>query len=371
MELRGIILRTLTTGCAVALLAATGGVAPASGSPATATGTFSIVAYDSLSDELGVAVQSRAFSVGSSVAWAEAGVGAIATQATTNQAFGPLGLELLRQGLPAAEVLERLLQDDPGRENRQVGIVDRAGRVANFTGAQCLVWAGGRTGKSYACQGNILASEEVVRAMAAAFEATGGELAERLLAALVAAQAAGGDKRGVQSAALLVVRPSDRYPQYRHRYVDLRVEDHPDPINELIRLYGIHEKTRMLEAHLRYAEAYDAAGLPDEAAREKDAVGSMLRKALAESVADAEHLNNLAWFCATGDLLLPEAMEAARRAVELRPDDAGILDTLAEVYFRSGMVGKAVETIDAAIKLDPESAYYREQRKRFTGDAGK
>lgn len=331
----------------------------------TPTGTFSIVAYDSLTGELGVAVQSRAFSVGSAVSWAEAGVGAIATQASTNQAFGPKGLDLLREGLDSKAVLERLIAEDSGRENRQLGVIDARGRAVNFTGAQCLAWAGGRTGTNYACQGNILVSEAVVAAMAEAFEAGRGELAERLLQALVAAQAAGGDKRGMQSAALLVVRPSDKYPHYRYRYIDLRVEDHADPINELIRLYRIHEKTDLLQAHLIYAEDYAKAMRSDLADRERGIVGSMLKRALADTASGAEYLNNLAWFCATSDVFLSEALEAAKRAVALDPEAPNILDTLAEVYFRLGDSEKAVETIQAAIRIDPESAYYKEQLARF------
>jgi uncharacterized Ntn-hydrolase superfamily protein len=339
----------------------------AAGPAETPTGTFSIVARDSVTGELGVAVQSRAFSVGSAVAWAEAEVGAIATQASTNEAFGPEGLALLRRGFDSESVLGLLLGQDPGRDNRQVGIIDAVGRTASYTGSACLAWAGGKTGPGYACQGNILVSDEVVASMARAFEQTRGELAERLLAALVAAQAAGGDKRGMQSAALLVVRPSDGYPQYRYRYVDLRVEDHLDPINELIRLYGIHQKTDLLEAHLRYAEQYDSTGHGDLAARERGIVGGMLKKAVADSVDDAEYLNNMAWFCAVYGLFLPEALEAAQRAVALSPEAPHILDTLAEIYFRLGERDQAIQTIERAIKLDPESAYYREQLTRFQG----
>ncbi len=330
-----------------------------------AVGTFSIVAYDSVTQELGVAVQSKAFAVGPAVAWAEAGVGAIATQASTNESFGPRGLDLLRAGLGSKQVLDLLLDSDPGREDRQVGVIDACGQGVNFTGSRCLVWAGGRTGPGYACQGNILASEDVVAAMADAFEKTQGELAERMLQALVAAQAAGGDKRGMQSAALLVVRPSEAHPEYRHRYVDLRVEDHTDPINELIRVYRIHEKTDLLEAHLRYAEQYQLAGRPDMAQRERSIVGGLLRRTLAEDIQDADLLNNLAWFCATADIYLDESLKAAEQAVALDPENANILDTLAEVQFRMGKIDEAVKTIERAIDIDPESVYYKEQLDRF------
>jgi uncharacterized Ntn-hydrolase superfamily protein len=329
------------------------------------TGTFSIVAYDSLTGELGVAVQSKAFGVGAAVAWAEAGVGAIATQAQTNQSFGPRGLEMLKDGLGSGEVLDLLLGADPGKENRQIGIIDACGTPVNFTGSGCLVWAGGVTGTGYACQGNILASEEVVTSMAKAFEETQGELAERLLEALVAAQAAGGDKRGMQSAALLVVRPSEDYPEYNYRYVDLRVEDHTDPINELIRVYRIHEKSDLLFAHTRYVAYYDSTGKTDLADRERKVVGGMLKRALAKETDDADLLNGLAWFCGTADMFLDEALVAAERAVALEPEAAYILDTLAEVQFRLGMIDEAIATGEKAAELDPESTYYQEQLDRF------
>jgi uncharacterized Ntn-hydrolase superfamily protein len=329
------------------------------------TGTFSIVAYDSLTGELGVAVQSKAFGVGAAVAWARAGAGAIATQASTNMSFGPRGLELLGVGLTSEMVLQTLLDEDEGREQRQVGIVDAHGMPANFTGSSCLDWAGGSTGVNYACQGNILASEAVVASMAEAYETTAGELADRLLAALVAAQEAGGDKRGMQSAAILVVRPSDRYPEYKYRYIDLRVEDHEDPIKELIRLYDIHRRSDLLQAHIRYAELYESQGRKRMADRERGIVGEMMKRALDHKTEDADYLNNLAWFCATGNIYLEEALKAAERAVALEPKAAYIIDTLAEVHFRLGNREDAISTIKRAIEIDPESDYYKEQLERF------
>lgn len=334
------------------------------------TGTFSIVAYDSLTGELGVAVQSRAFAVGQGVSWAEAGVGAIATQSQTNRSFGPNGLRLLKQGYSAEEVGERLLAEDVGKENRQLGIVDGQGRTFNFTGSGCSEWAGAARGPGYSCQGNILVSEEVVTEMARAYEETEGDLGEKLLQALVAAQAAGGDKRGMQSAAILVVRPSEEYPEYRHRYTDLRVEDHEDPINELIRVYRIHEMGRLLEAHANYMSHYESLGDERMARMEKDRIGAMLVRNLAEEEPDAGSLNSLAWFCAINDIYLDEALEAARRAVDLSPDEAYIIDTLAEAYFRNGMVTQAVATIERAIELEPENNYYKEQLARFEDELG-
>lgn len=202
--------------------------------------TFSIVALDPATGDLGVAVQSKFLAVGAYVPAARAGVGAIATQAYSNLSYGPRGLELLAQGLAAPEVLERLLADDPLREQRQVGIVDAQGRAAAHTGKECYSWAGHLVGEGWCCQGNILVSEETVRAMAEAFQKAQGELAERLLAALAAGQEAGGDRRGQQSAALLVVRAGGGYGGTSDRYIDLRVDDHPRPIEELARLLRLH-----------------------------------------------------------------------------------------------------------------------------------
>jgi uncharacterized Ntn-hydrolase superfamily protein len=204
--------------------------------------TYSIAACDLDAGQWGVATQSKFLAVGSVVPWAEAGVGAIATQAYANPRFGPNGLTLLREGLSAQEVVERLTEADEGRDHRQLGVVDGRGGAATYTGAECMDWAGGRTGAGWAAQGNILVSEETVAALGAAFEASAGRpLAERLLEALAAAQAAGGDRRGQQSAALLVVEPDGGYGGFTDVLVDLRVDDHAAPVAELRRLYGLHQ----------------------------------------------------------------------------------------------------------------------------------
>jgi uncharacterized Ntn-hydrolase superfamily protein len=203
--------------------------------------TFSIVAFDPKNGDLGVAVQSKFLAAGAVVPWAKAGVGAIATQSWANTSYGPKGLELLSLGLSAPEVVEILIAEDEGRDLRQVGIVDAQGKAAAYTGKGCFEWAGHIIGPGYACQGNILAGPKVVEAMAEAFEKSEGELAHRLVAALEAGQAAGGDRRGQQSAALLVVREKGGYGGFNDRYVDLRVDDHPEPIKELKRLLSLYE----------------------------------------------------------------------------------------------------------------------------------
>ena len=202
--------------------------------------TFSIVAFDPKTDSLGVAVQSKFLAVGSVVPWARAGVGAVATQAMANYNYGPHGLELMALGKTAEETVEGLISADEDREHRQVGVVDARGRAATFTGSECFEWAGGVTGEDYAAQGNILVGGETVEAMASTYEETEGDLAARLLSALDAGQAAGGDSRGKQSAALLVVREGGGYGGDNDRVVDLRVDDHPDPIEELIRIRNLH-----------------------------------------------------------------------------------------------------------------------------------
>ena len=203
--------------------------------------TYSIAACDLEAGQWGVATQSKFLAVGSIVPWAEPGVGAVATQAYANPRYGPEGLALLREGLAAGEVVERLTAADDGREHRQLGVVDARGGSATFTGTECFDWAGGRTGPCYAAQGNILVGAETVDALAETFAATAGRpLAERLLECLAAAQAAGGDRRGQQSAALLVVERDGGYAGLTDIVVDLRVDDHPEPIAELARLHRIH-----------------------------------------------------------------------------------------------------------------------------------
>ena len=204
--------------------------------------TYSIAACDLERGQWGVATQSKFLAVGSIVPWAEPGAGAIATQAYANPRYGPDGLALLRQGLSAEEVVRRLTEADDGRDERQLGVVDAAGQGATYTGSGCLDWAGGRAGAGFAAQGNILVSGETVDALAGSFEGGEGSLAGRLLEALAAAQAAGGDKRGQQSAAVLVVERDGGYAGLTDTLVDLRVDDHEAPIEELRRLYVLHQQ---------------------------------------------------------------------------------------------------------------------------------
>ncbi|KUP05246.1 major pilin protein FimA [Bacillus coahuilensis p1.1.43] len=203
--------------------------------------TYSIVGFDPVEKEWGVAVQSKFIGVGAVVPFAKANVGAIATQSYANTAYGPEALALMAEGKNAEDVLDLITGRDGKRELRQVGLIDKNGNPATFTGSECYSWAGGITGPYFAAQGNILVDERTVQAMADTFQNTEGSLSYRLVQALAAGQEAGGDSRGQQSAALLVVKENGGYGGYNDRYIDLRVDDHPKPIEELIRIYDLHQ----------------------------------------------------------------------------------------------------------------------------------
>jgi len=241
------------------------------GSSKRPVNTFSIVARDPATGELGVAVQSHWFSVGSLVTWAEPGVGAVATQAFVEPAYGPRGLTLMRDGVPAPEALQQLTAVDLQQEVRQIGMIDAEGRVASHTGAKCIAFASSHVGNQYAVQANIMANDKVVPAIARAYESTQGDLTDKLLAALDAGQAAGGDLRGCQSAAILVVSGKRSDTPWKEKKIDLRVEDSADPLRELRRLVVL-------------ARAYDQMNQGDAALEKKDT------KAAAEHYANAARL---------------------------------------------------------------------------------
>ena len=271
--------------------------------------TFSICAVDPGSGEIGVAVQSRYFAVGAVVPWAKAGVGAVATQAAGVAVYGPRVLELLAEGVAPAAALDRTLADDAARETRQLGVVRHDGESAAHTGGECLAWAGHRVGPGYAVQGNILAGEDVVAGMEQAFLESDGSLAERLVAALEAGQAAGGDVRGQQSAAVVVERlgAAGETREGIDRVCDLRVDDHTEPIAELRRLLGIH----LVWDALRRASAHHAPGRYEQGA-------AVLTDALGLLGEDAVLLYDLACFeCLSGRA--EDGLTHIRRALELDP----------------------------------------------------
>lgn len=233
--------------------------------------TFSIVARDSITGEMGVAVQSHWFSVGSSVTWAEAGIGAVATQSFVDPAYGPLGLDLMRAGKTARQALDALMATDPGRDVRQVAMIDANGTVATHTGSKCIQAAGHITGRGYSVQANLMLNDKVWPAMAKAFETSKGSLAERMLEALDAAQEAGGDIRGRQSAAILIVKAHSTGRPWSDRIMDLRVEDHPDPLKELRRLVTLHR-------------AYEHMNNGDVAVEHNDVDGALREYGAAEAM---------------------------------------------------------------------------------------
>ena len=268
--------------------------------------TFSIVARDPATGELGVAVQSRAFRAGAIVSYAKAGVGAIATQAAANQTYGPRGLDLLEMGLSPDEVVSHLTGSDPGRDRRQLAVIDDEGRVGAYTGSATSDWAGHIEGEDYSVQGNILAGEAVVKAMADAFESSSGPLALRLMDALDAGQAAGGDARGKQAGGVLVVKPIGDSGRTTDRWVDVRVDDHAEPFEELRRLVNMS----VSRIHSRDARSLAAEGRFDE------------------------------------------AIAAQRKATAIVPGEDQLIYGLARLYARAGDAGKAVEALREAIELN-------------------
>jgi len=277
---------------------------------ARSVATFSIVARDPLTGEVGVAVASRFFSVGSVVPWAQAGAGAVATQANANVAFGPRGLELLERHASAKEALEILIRGDSGNGTggRQLGIVAADGSSATYTGPNCNAWAGGRNGPNYAVQGNILTGEEVVVAMEKAFLETSGTLARRMYASLVAGDAAGGDSRGRQSASLLVAKEGAGFNGGSDRAIDIRVDDHTDPFRELGRL-------------LDYAEM--------------------------------NYAWNRAWTAFT-QKRYPEALVAQEQAATLAPENAELIYDLAVIRLAAGQRTEALPALEKALRLNPK-----------------
>jgi len=316
-------------------------------------GTFSIVACDSSAGELGVAVHSRSLAVGSAVPYAVAGVGAVATQARSNLSYGPGAITLLEHGTPVAEVVRILTSKDVGKANRQLGVVDAFGQTACFTGEGCAEWAGHIPGSGFAVQGNILAGEQVVQEMAKTFSTESGSLAHRLLAALEAGQEAGGDRRGQQSAALLVVKKG--VP----KFVDLRVDDHVTPIAELRHLLILHEQTSQVNTYLYLGKKYTADGNASEA---QSAYASAIEIAQKyKDAGNADLLNSVAWELAVADRHLDIALEFAEQAVSNSPGRAEIWDTLAEVHFRLKNYREAVKAQKKAVEIDPDQSSFRER----------
>jgi uncharacterized Ntn-hydrolase superfamily protein len=316
--------------------------------------TFSIVAYDPETEEWGIGVASKVLAVGYIVPWARAGVGAVATQAMVNMSFGPDGVALLGEGYSAEDAVDELLSADEGREERQLGIVDGSGIPAAFTGAETLDWSGHIVGDHYTVQGNILAGEDVLIEMERAYLETDGPLARRLVEALKAGDDAGGDSRGKESAALLVVKDSGGYQGVGDGLVDIRVDDHAEPVAELARIYDMWEVHFVLPVYL-----------DSEGAKEREHVYGIVERAIGENSDDAGLHNAMAWELATRKMYPKKTIEIALTAAELAPDEPNIMDTVAEAYYAAGEYEKAVEWEDKALAIEPNNAFFNEQLIKF------
>ncbi|TAH53774.1 MAG: DUF1028 domain-containing protein [Chloroflexota bacterium] len=333
--------------------------------------TFSIIAHDPEAQEWGVAVQSKAFAVGSMVPSAQAGVGAIASQAWTNKSFGARGLALLKRGHDPKDVIQHLIAGDNGGARRQLAVLDAQGRAANYTGNECMKWAGGIAEQNVSVQGNILASERVITNMLRAFKNARGKLGERLIVALEAGQKAGGDTRGQQAASLLIVREKSDIDGIGDVYVDLRVDDHKTPLAELRRLYGVWEielypylegdRVNALLREKRYARA-------QKLHRDFSAHAARLAR---KNWNDAQLLNVLAWQFAQNPLGLDAAQKYAQRASKLKPRDTNIADTLAEVYFQRGDTTRAIELERPLVAKNPNRSDLKAQLEKFEKAARK
>jgi uncharacterized Ntn-hydrolase superfamily protein len=306
--------------------------------PLRPVSTYSIVARDPETGQLGVAVQSHWFSVGTAVPWAEAGVGAVATQSLVDITYGPLGLDLMRAGRSASETLRGLLAADPHPEIRQVAMIDASGAVAVHTGSKCIAEAGHRTGRNYSVQANLMESDEVWPAMARAFEEAEGPLAERMLAALEAAQGEGGDIRGRQSAAILVVSGEPSGKPWTDRLVDLRVEDHPTPVKELERLLHVHRAYQHMNKGDLYVEEEDFERAFEEYARAADMLPDQLEPEFWRAVALATHGR------------MDEALPVFGEIFEKNPRWAKLVPRLPH----AGLLPDDPELIEAILEVAPE-----------------
>ncbi len=322
-------------------------------------GTFSIVAIDPNTGECGIAVASKVFDVGYVVPFLKAEVGAVASQALSNPYLGVWILKKLEEGYTAKEALEFALSQDTSREERQVGVVDFNGNSSAFTGKETFPWAGHRTEMYVSCQGNILTGPEVIDTMMKVFLNSKGPLPERLLLALEAGEEAGGDKRGKQSAALIVLRKNGGYLGVDDRIVDLKVVDNPEPVKELRRQYESWQYYFLLPAYLRLAEEENNDYFYERMVQ-------ILDKALMSDIKDPNIFNNIAWEFATRKIFKEKALIAAKKAIELAPDDPNIMDTLAEAYYALEDYKNAIYWEKKALEKDPKNEFFKKQLEKFT-----
>lgn len=328
--------------------------------------SYAIVAMDSLRGEWGVAAVSRWIAVGARSIGARAGAGAWCALELPDSREGDLVLDLLKQGVPARAALDSLTRADDRRGERQIAIVGKVGETAAKTGALCPPWSGERSGRGYVCQGVALRDEAPVTAMAQAFLAARGTLAERLIAALEAAEAVFPVRDDTESAALLVVHEGGGPNGWSDRMVDLRVDSASDAIAALKSLHAAHAATFLPAAYARFGDEAKRRGDPVSAEREYARAKDGFRAAIARHPKDADARNELAWFLATHDRDLDEAVEEAKAGVALRPRDPILYDTLAETEYRAGSLVRAIEAMERAVKYSNGGARYAERLKRWT-----
>jgi len=328
-------------------------------------GMYSIVAWDSATGDVGVAVQSTLLAVGSIVPYAKAGVGAVATQGSANTGFGNRGLDLLLQGMPAQQVGDLLIRSDTLSSQRQLGVVDAKGNVFAYTGTSCQQYAGHNSGKGYTVQGNALGGENVLKAMARTFEITSGDLADRLLATLDAADRESKEKNGFQSAALLVVRDHGGYNGYTDRFIDIRVDNDTLPLKQLKRIYGLWKATFLPDARMRTIDQFNNDKNFSAARIEMERLVESMNGELRNKPDDPNVLSSIAWSLATLGIDKPRALELAKRAAILAPARSDILNTLAECHYRLGNYDEAIAIESNLVAKEPANDQFWKQLEKF------
>ena len=326
---------------------------------------YSIVAWDSITGDLGVAVISQFLGVGAVAPYAKANVGALATQGWANTTYGPLGLDLLAEAKTAQQAVEILIQSDSGASRRQLGIVDAQGNAYAYTGSQCRPWAGQIGGRGYTVQGNGLTNENILKTIARMFEVTPGDLSERLLASLEAGGMAEGGKHENRSAVLTVVREKGGYSGFNDRFIDIRIDDDPMPLAKLRRMYDVWKETFLFDARLRSVDEFNKMKKFSAANEEMKRLVVELNSALRSKPEDPDVLNTVARTLATHDIDRERALELAKRAVKLAPDKLYIFDTMAECHFRLGHYDEAIAIEATLVTKDPSNDAYWRQLQKF------
>jgi uncharacterized Ntn-hydrolase superfamily protein len=339
--------------------------APAASPTSSAPAAFAIVAMDSIRGEWGAAAVSRWIAVGSRSLAARAGAGAWCALELPDPREAATLLDRMGQGIPAPAALDSLLAQDPRRAERQIAILDRSGKAAAFTGDRCPPWSGARFGRDYVCEGVGLHDGAALLAMGRAFESATGTLAERLLAAVESAESVFPVREEVESAALLVVREGGGPNGWSDRLVDLRVDAAQEAVPELRSDYAAHAATFLPAAYARFGDEAKRRGDPISAEREYARAESAFRAAIARKPKNADAWNELAWFLATHDRGLEEAVQVAKTAVSMRPRDPMFHDTLAEAEYRSGSLSAAIESMERAVKYSGGGARYTDRLARW------